>query len=56
MPPKANVQSENGRAVRKKKADQLTLKEVAELDATSELDRIFTPMNAMLATQYANWR
>jgi hypothetical protein len=38
----------------KKKADQLTLEEVAELDAISELDRIFTHMNAMLAAQHAN--
>jgi hypothetical protein len=38
----------------RKKADQLTLEEIAELDAISELDRIFTHMNAMLAAQYAN--
>ena len=38
----------------KKKADQLTLDEIAELAAISELDRIFTHMNAMLAAQYAN--
>lgn len=38
----------------KKKADQLTLEEIAELDAISELDRIFTHMNAMLAAQYAS--
>ncbi len=38
----------------KKKADQLTFDEIAELSAISELDRIFTPMNAMLAVQYAN--
>ena len=35
----------------KKKADQLTADEIAELDAISELDRIFTHMNAMLAAQ-----
>ena len=38
----------------KKKADQLTTDEITELDAIGELDRIFTHMNAMLATQDAN--
>ncbi len=38
----------------RKKSDQLTLDEIAELAAISELDRIFTHMNAMLAAQYAN--
>ncbi|BAU44623.1 hypothetical protein [Leptolyngbya sp. O-77] len=38
----------------KKKADQLTPDEVAELDAIGELDRIFTHINAMLATQHAD--
>lgn len=38
----------------KKKNEQLTTEEVAELDAISELDRIFTHMNAMLATQNGN--
>ncbi len=38
----------------KKKADQLTLDEVTELDAIGELDRIFTHINAMLAAQHAN--
>lgn len=38
----------------KKKADQLSLEEIAELDAISELDRIFTHMNAMLTAQHAN--
>lgn len=38
----------------KKKADQLTADETAELDAIGELDRIFTHMNAMLAAQDAN--
>ena len=33
----------------RKKLDQLTLEDVAELEAISELDRIFTHMNAMLA-------
>ncbi|MGK7890213.1 MAG: hypothetical protein AB4042_12830 [Leptolyngbyaceae cyanobacterium] len=35
----------------KKKADQLTPDEMAELDAIDELDRLFTHMNAMLAAQ-----
>jgi hypothetical protein len=38
----------------KKKTDQLTPDEVAELDAIGELDRIFTHINAMLAAQNAN--
>lgn len=38
----------------KKKADQLTPDEVAELDTIGELDRIFTHINAMLAAQNAN--
>jgi hypothetical protein len=38
----------------KKKADIITIDEVAELDAIGELDRIFTHINAMLATQNAN--
>ena len=38
----------------KKKADQLTLDEVTELDTIGELDRIFTHINAMLAAQNAN--
>ncbi len=33
----------------KKKAEQLTLEEIAELEAIGELDRIFTHINAMLA-------
>ncbi len=32
----------------KKKADNITSSEVAELEAIGELDRIFTHMNAML--------
>lgn len=38
----------------KKKADQLTRDELAELDGIGELDRIFTHINAMLAAQHAN--
>ncbi|BAU09960.1 hypothetical protein LEP3755_04370 [Leptolyngbya sp. NIES-3755] len=33
----------------KKKADQLALEEIGELDAIAELDRIFTHINAMMA-------
>jgi len=35
----------------KKKADQLALEEIGELDAIAELDRIFTHINAMMPTQ-----
>lgn len=38
----------------KKKADQLALEEIGELDAIAELDRIFTHINAMMAAQNAN--
>jgi len=38
----------------KKKADELTTDEIAELDAIGELDRIFTHINAMLAAQNAD--
>ncbi|PSB18272.1 hypothetical protein C7B61_11225 [filamentous cyanobacterium CCP1] len=38
----------------KKKADQITPEEIAELDAIGELDQIFTHINAMLAAQNAN--
>ena len=38
----------------KKKADEITIDEIAELDAVGELDRIFTHINAMLAAQNAD--
>ncbi|MGB7416741.1 MAG: hypothetical protein WA902_21245 [Thermosynechococcaceae cyanobacterium] len=38
----------------KKKTDQITPDEIAELDAIGELDRIFTHINAMLAAQNVN--
>lgn len=38
----------------KKKVDQLTPDEVAELDTIGELDRIFIHINAMLASQQSN--
>jgi len=38
----------------KKKTDQITPDEITELEAISELDRIFTHINAMLAAQNAN--
>ncbi len=37
----------------KKKADQITPEEIAELDAIGEMDRIFTHINAILAAQNA---
>ncbi len=38
----------------KKKADELTLEEIPELETIGELDRIFAHMNAMLAAQNTN--
>lgn len=38
----------------KKKADQIELEEITELEAIGELDRIFTHINAMLAAQNAH--
>ncbi len=38
----------------KKKADQLALEEIGELEAIAELDRIFTHINAMVAAQNVN--
>jgi hypothetical protein len=38
----------------KKKEDLLSPEEVAELDAIGELDRIFTHINAMIASDRAN--
>lgn len=38
----------------KKKADEITIDEIAELNAIGELDRIFTHINAMLAAQNAD--
>jgi hypothetical protein len=38
----------------KKKEDLLTPEDVAELDAIGELDRIFTHINAMIASDRAN--
>jgi len=35
----------------RKKADQLALEEIAELEAIGELDQIFTHINAMLVAQ-----
>jgi uncharacterized protein YnzC (UPF0291/DUF896 family) len=40
--------------IAKKKADQITPDEIAELDAIRELDRIFIHVNAMLAAQNAH--
>jgi hypothetical protein len=38
----------------KKKEDLLSPEDVAELDAIGELDRIFTHINAMIASDRAN--
>ncbi len=38
----------------KKKADLLSPEDVAELDSIGELDRIFTHVNAMIASARAN--
>lgn len=38
----------------RKKADEITPDEIAELDAIGELDRIFTHINAMLAADHVN--
>lgn len=38
----------------KKKEDELTPDEIAELDAIGELDRIFTHINAMIAAEYVD--
>jgi hypothetical protein len=38
----------------KKKEDLLSPEDVAELDAIGELDRIFTHINAMIASDCAN--
>jgi hypothetical protein len=35
----------------KKKADQLAIAEIGELDAIAELDQIFTHINAIMAAQ-----
>ncbi|MEL6469167.1 MAG: hypothetical protein AAFP20_15075 [Cyanobacteria bacterium J06614_10] len=48
------LQSKMESLLERKKADQLTAEEIAELNAISELDRIFTHMNAMLAAQHAD--
>jgi hypothetical protein len=49
-----SLQLQMEKLLEKKKADQITSDEIAELDAIGELDRIFTPINAMLAAQDAN--
>jgi hypothetical protein len=45
------LQSRMEELLQRKKADQLTLEEIAELEAIGELDRIFTHINAMLVAQ-----
>lgn len=49
-----SLQMQMEKLLDKKKSDQLTVDEIAELEAISELDRIFTHMNAMLAAQHAH--
>lgn len=48
------LQTRMEQLLNKKKADELTLDEIAELETIGELDRIFTHMNAMLAAQNVN--
>lgn len=48
-----SLQSQMENLLERKKAEQLTFDEMSELEAISELDRIFTHMNAMLAAQDA---
>jgi hypothetical protein len=50
----ASLQLRTENLLEKKKADQLTIDEITELDAIGELDRIFTHINAMLAAQGSN--
>ena len=45
-----DLQSKMEQLLERKKADLLTPEELAELEAIGELDRIFTHINAMLAT------
>jgi hypothetical protein len=45
------LQSRMEELLQRKKADQLNLEEIAELEAIGELDRIFTHINAMLVAQ-----
>ncbi len=46
-----SLQQRMEKLLEKKKDDRLIAEEVAELDAIGELDRIFTHINAMMATQ-----
>jgi len=38
----------------RRKAEQLTVEEMSELEMIAELDRIFTHINAMLSADYVN--
>ena len=49
-----SLQSQMEILLQKKKDDELTPDEITQLEAIAELDRIFTHINAMLATQYVN--
>jgi hypothetical protein len=50
----SSLQSQMEILLQKKKDDELTPDEITQLEAIAELDRIFTHINAMLATQYVN--
>ncbi len=49
-----SLQQRMEKLLEKKKADQLMVQEVAELEAIGELDRIFTHINAMMVAQDVN--
>ena len=46
-----DLQARMEQLLERKKADLLTLEEIAELEAIDELDRIFTHINAMLVAR-----
>jgi hypothetical protein len=46
-----DLQERMEQLLEKKKADQLTTQEIAELEAIGELERIFTHINAMLVAR-----
>lgn len=49
-----NLQDRMEMLLERKKDDQLTTDEIAELESIGELDRIFTHINAMLAAENAH--
>jgi hypothetical protein len=46
-----DLQERMEQLLEKKKADQLTTQEIAEVEAIGELERIFTHINAMLVAR-----